>query len=243
MIKFFRKIRLRLLSEKRLSKYFLYAIGEIVLVIIGILIALAISDWNGNRLEKQAELRALNELKKGLLLDLELIKNENEKIIKAVEKIERLQELLKDPEFPYEKRIDSFFGAVYGIRAIRLNTAFYEDLKSSGLNLIKDDALRLNLVELFENTYATIIGLRTIENSINQVNRPYYLENFHDLAFWLSATPNDYKKIWADSYYKNIIDYRLITLESNQIKFYQNASTAIESLVTEINTYIESNWK
>ena len=49
MIKFFRKIRQKLLSENKFSKYLLYAIGEIVLVVIGILIALQINNWNENR--------------------------------------------------------------------------------------------------------------------------------------------------------------------------------------------------
>jgi hypothetical protein len=49
MIKFFRKIRQRLLSENKLSKYLIYAIGEITLVVIGILIALSINNWNDNQ--------------------------------------------------------------------------------------------------------------------------------------------------------------------------------------------------
>jgi hypothetical protein len=49
MIKFFRKIRQRLLSENKFSKYLLYAIGEIFLVVLGILIALQINTWNENR--------------------------------------------------------------------------------------------------------------------------------------------------------------------------------------------------
>ena len=46
MIKFFRKIRQQLLAENRLGKYLIYALGEIVLVVIGILIALQINNWN-----------------------------------------------------------------------------------------------------------------------------------------------------------------------------------------------------
>lgn len=49
MIKFFRKIRQKMIKENRVSKYLLYAIGEIVLVVIGILIAIQINDWNENR--------------------------------------------------------------------------------------------------------------------------------------------------------------------------------------------------
>ena len=49
MIKFFRTIRQNLLSENKLSKYLIYAIGEIILVVIGILIALQINNWNENQ--------------------------------------------------------------------------------------------------------------------------------------------------------------------------------------------------
>ena len=49
MIKFFRNIRRRLLRENRFTRYMLYAIGEIILVVIGILIALQINNWNENR--------------------------------------------------------------------------------------------------------------------------------------------------------------------------------------------------
>ena len=67
MIKFFRKIRQDLLSKGKTGKYFKYAIGEIILVVIGILIALQINNWNENRKAKEAELtlytRIVNDLK------------------------------------------------------------------------------------------------------------------------------------------------------------------------------------
>ena len=63
MIKFFRKIRQNLLSENKFSKYFLYAIGEIVLVVIGILIALQINNWNENKKASNSEKSILIGLK------------------------------------------------------------------------------------------------------------------------------------------------------------------------------------
>lgn len=62
MIKFFRHIRKRLVSENKLSKYLLYAIGEIVLVVIGILIALSINNWNEGRLALDKERTTLSNL-------------------------------------------------------------------------------------------------------------------------------------------------------------------------------------
>ena len=57
MIKFFRHIRQQLLSENKFSKYLIYAIGEIVLVVIGILIALQIGDINEEEKSKNMESR------------------------------------------------------------------------------------------------------------------------------------------------------------------------------------------
>jgi hypothetical protein len=72
MIKFFRKIRQNLLSEGKTGKYLKYSIGEIVLVVIGILIALSINNWNQNRVNEQKE--------KLLLLELhdEFVKNQQQ---------------------------------------------------------------------------------------------------------------------------------------------------------------------
>ena len=76
MIKFFRKIRERLLSENKFSKYLIYAIGEIILVVIGILIALQINNWNEKRQEANQEkitLSNLNDEFQDNLMDLDSI--------------------------------------------------------------------------------------------------------------------------------------------------------------------------
>lgn len=62
MLKFFRRIRLKLIEEGDLRKYLSYAIGEILLVMIGILLALQVNNWNENRNAKKDELVALQDL-------------------------------------------------------------------------------------------------------------------------------------------------------------------------------------
>ena len=70
MIKFFRRIRQRLLTENKFSKYLIYAIGEIVLVVIGILIALQINNWNEYQKERKSEHLILSEIRDNLKYDL-----------------------------------------------------------------------------------------------------------------------------------------------------------------------------
>jgi len=62
MLKFFRKIRQQLISENQTSKYLLYAAGEILLVVIGILLALQINNWNTQRTERIQERQILLQL-------------------------------------------------------------------------------------------------------------------------------------------------------------------------------------
>ena len=69
MIKFFRKIRKKLLTENKFSKYLIYAIGEIALVVIGILIALQINNWNQESENKKLEIFYMNSLANDLKKD------------------------------------------------------------------------------------------------------------------------------------------------------------------------------
>ena len=92
MIKFFRHIRKRLLTENKFSRYLLYAIGEIILVVLGILIALQINNWNENRkkqkLKVSYEISLMNDLSSDTLMLGRLIE-ENYKTLKSLEMQQR----------------------------------------------------------------------------------------------------------------------------------------------------------
>jgi len=70
MIKFFRYFRQAMVKENRVRKYMLYAIGEIVLVVIGILIALQLNNWNTERKAEIQEVSLLKEMRQNLQRDL-----------------------------------------------------------------------------------------------------------------------------------------------------------------------------
>jgi hypothetical protein len=78
MIKFFRKIRQRLLTENKFSKYLLYAIGEIGLVVIGILIALSINNWNEENKGNSLKSTYIKSLKSDLEIDMIFLNSEIE---------------------------------------------------------------------------------------------------------------------------------------------------------------------
>lgn len=221
-----------------MGKYFKYAIGEIILVVIGILIALQVNNWNSARIEKKAETKTLIELKKGIVSDCELLQNNLKNVKSQLTKMKLLKELLKNKYYSYNNDLDTLFGSVYGIQPVDLNKAFYEDLKASGLKLIKNDSIRLKIVNLFEDDYAFFENNFEVEMHINEVTRPYYLKNFNNLDFQKSATPNNFNKVWKDTYYENIVHYRIINLEGNHIDAYQKTIPKMKSLVKNIEEYL-----
>lgn len=95
MVTFFRHIRQRLIGEKRLRKYLLYATGEIILVVIGILIALQINNWNLNRQKKLLFNNSLEQLYNSIKID-------TESLVFAIEytkdQVSLIDSLLKDPQ-------------------------------------------------------------------------------------------------------------------------------------------------
>jgi len=96
MIKFFRKIRQNFLSEGKTGKYFKYAIGEIVLVVIGILIALQINNWNEHAKSLQLENTYYCKIAEDLQVDIKNIDSSLVTIDKRLESTERfLKNLLK----------------------------------------------------------------------------------------------------------------------------------------------------
>lgn len=147
MIQFFRNIRQKLLSDNKFSKYLAYAIGEIVLVVIGILIALSINNWNENRKNRNTEA----EYYCRILDDFEL----NEKLIdKNLEltntRIKRTKELLKELHtLPNDRGdiLNKFTAALRHDVAVPNNITF-DDLTSSGqLKLLTDIKLKNRLIE------------------------------------------------------------------------------------------------
>ena len=90
MIKFFRHIRRSLIQENKMGKYFKYAIGEIILVVIGILIALQINNWNESKKEEAFETEILQQLRANLIKDkitLEEINNNYKNSLRSSAKI------------------------------------------------------------------------------------------------------------------------------------------------------------
>ncbi|QBA64610.1 DUF6090 family protein [Muriicola soli] len=158
MIKFFRRIRQRLLAENKLSKYLLYAIGEILLVVIGILIALQINNANETRKERAIEINYLKNLRADLLLEIENNKSFSEyRFEKARSSTQLLNTSLPESIEDVQRYTDLYENVFIWQGFVPNNNTFKELLGSGNLSLIKNDTIKNALLEL-DNFYADISG-------------------------------------------------------------------------------------
>ena len=146
MIKFFRKIRQNLLMENKTGKYFKYAIGEIMLVVIGILIALQINNWNQQHQQKTEELKQLKALK------LEFEKNalNLDSITKHhIENEDATLRVINATSHYTIKEFDSlYYKATYNYNFDPSKGIYNSLINSGNIELISNETLKYKLAEI-----------------------------------------------------------------------------------------------
>ena len=201
MIKFFRNIRQKLVSEGKTANYFKYAIGEIVLVVIGILIALQINNWNETRKAKIKSIEYHSRLVEDLNRTIETSHNLNETAHNVLRAIKQTNDLLISRKSPTDKEKEEIDYAL--IWVLRFNYQFseqstFEEMKSNGeLSLIYNIETRNSLVNFHEYTVsvdaifnrlgASIVNSQIFNKQIRSEVDPESLEitnyyNFMDMA-------------------------------------------------------------
>lgn len=163
MFKIFRKIRLQLLSKNNISKYLAYAIGEIFLVVIGILIALQINNWNTARIQKQNEIKSYENIKRQIIDDMTEIK-----------KVKGFNNYFS-AQYEYANQVISLkdHNQIDTLAYITISLSQYSDFHRSGN--IYETLVNSGEIKLLKNS-EILSKLQKLEMTYMQVNR---LEDIH----------------------------------------------------------------
>jgi hypothetical protein len=147
MIKLFRKIRYDLIEKNKTGKYIKYAIGEIILVVIGILIALSINNWNENQINNLKETEILLGLKNEFENNLEALIASNKFSLNSNKACFALTQIIQNDQVSSKSNIvDSLIKVVINFSAFEAKTGMTDEIINSGkLNLLKNEKLRNRL--------------------------------------------------------------------------------------------------
>jgi hypothetical protein len=199
MIKLFRKIRQKLLQEGMVINYLKYAIGEIFLVVIGILIALSINNWNEANKNAKREHAFLTNLQQDLRSDSLRLKEIKERLKIAVSYKRVFESRMKgnvtDPD-----SLNAHFLMQYNLLIDFVpNSTTVDELSNNGLNLISSPSLRRQIVTLY-NTYDDLIlklkiGQEKGQSVVNYASQK--LENIN------SPTTDEIRNLLEDKFYVN----------------------------------------
>ncbi len=221
MIKFLRKIRQNLLSDGKIGKYVQYAIGEIVLVVIGILIALQVNNWNEERNRKKEEIQYLITLQKDFKSAefsfrqiLGLVQEQldhNGRLIKILSKT--IGSTPKDSIVGMLRK--SFIDIPFGVQV-----PAYHDLVNSGkLSIIQNEELRRALSN-FEiiNELANAYAEKAAAQWAGQVTE-FFIKNFNVSFIYGSESDVhwDYPGTSPSTGYKNTPVNRRITSDEDAL--------------------------
>lgn len=184
MIKLFRNIRKNLINQGKTSKYFKYAIGEIILVVIGILIALQINNWNEERKKRIQEADYYCKLLEDLNQDVIEIKQQIDINQLRINSSNKFISLLQQPSFTQPEVMDAMLGAISKTTfTFQPSKAAFEDLKSSGnLGILKDLTVKNKLIAY----YTKLNGLMDVidANSDSSINAFFnYQKDFSEIGW------------------------------------------------------------
>lgn len=191
MIRFFRIIRKRLLEDGKFRKYFVYAIGEIFLVVIGILIAVGLGEWR-TEIKKQQELQGYyqgikNDIKQDKIRILtfdSLYRNAERGIVGEIDKMQ-LKSYNQDSLY---SNVPSWM--VYVVSFTPSNSTFTEIVSSGKLQLFKNKEIKSQMLNLYNNLYPEFL--------IRQANNNEFLRTLRTIELmetyrWMSILDNDNK--------------------------------------------------
>ncbi|TXD52648.1 MULTISPECIES: tetratricopeptide repeat protein [unclassified Polaribacter] len=167
MIKFFRKIRQDLLKENKTKKYFKYAVGEIILVVIGILIALQINNWNENRKSNAILKNYYSQIVEDLKQDYNLINS-------RISSLETNIKIYEDFKEDFQNQT-SLKAAV--IRTTKLDAPFgYLEFNSNTIKTLSTTGDIKRIPEYIRNKLITLIYIQDNVSNTAQINNEMFLK-------------------------------------------------------------------
>jgi hypothetical protein len=250
MLQFFRQIRQRLLTNNKFSKYLLYAVGEIVLVVIGILIALSINNWNEDRINSRREKVILNSLKSELIINLNELNIDYERTLKFHQATINVYDFILMKPTEIDSLYKDFFNCVQ-FTYFFPKTSTYESLKSGNLELIKSDSLKEIITDVYETGFKRIVNKVDTRRNAARLLFPYYQKHFttkflKDVDYsdfrenkFKIGVPNNYTALVNDPEFETLV-VEAISGRANFLRDFERTIGNVELCLSQINRYLDN---
>ena len=237
MLKFFRTLRKKLIEQDNVRKYLIYAIGEIALVMIGILLALQVNNWNETRKIKAFEKEILTLIDQNLERDYALLSLERFKTEEAITYTEKLLEqvALKN----YHDSLNIWMGKIICFERFKSQSSAFEVLKSKGLDIVSNNELQLALISYYDQSLFKLYeSLSDVLGFFNIDWIPVVKTEFSDFKWTEYCEPIDSKTFFEKP--ASIVMFKLYKdNRSGQLRKMDSSLGEIQNIRRLIKSYLQ----
>lgn len=237
----FRKIKYTLLNDNRIKNYLKYALGEICLIVIGILIAVSINNWNENRTQMNRKKEVFTILVNDIQIDLA--------------EVEQILEYYNNKKPTFEKVINDTLSKneileceycrhlITGRRLLTINTRGFQQLSGDrNTTHFKSDSLIFNVVNFYT----------TLNHDVNKLNELINDDIIENLAYWRDTYPwfasstmgklseEDYVRYFANNQeYKNKVAYHYMLIYDNYVPVLKTFKFKSEKILNDLKSNLK----
>ncbi len=212
-----------------------YALGELLLIFLGITMAIWFNNWNETQKSEEIEVKSMREIKSAIQQDLRDI---NENILGFTSRVTLYEQIIQhiEEDLPMNEGLQKKLPYLQGITTFLSNTGPYETLKSRGLETINNDDLRLKISLYYDFEYEKIQTneRQHYEHAINYL-KPMVMKHF-DLSNY-SLEPLNYEQLFNNFEFEQTIRWAL-RIDSYMLELYKSLQVIGESLVEELDAEI-----
>ena len=250
MTLFFKRLRQKLLIQKKFGKYLLYVFGEIMIVIIGILVAVEVNNRNERRQDRAIEISILKTIKADIERDLQNLQWDIDLHEEVMASSRIIQDHLEN-NLPYNDSLPYHFLTSFLVSNWMYNSGGIQSLKSLGVNTVTNEEIRSQIIQLYDFRYEYMGYLTTTMNDsysfgvqnilLGRFEEAAYFDDFETEKLWDGGMiPLDYEGLINDDKYKfhlksfyNGTAYYLMECDSTK----NMVSRAIMNLEKEIKSF------
>jgi len=206
-MRLFRKKQYDQMKINTTRKYLKYAFGEIILVMIGILLALQVSNWNENRKLKKKEVSIIQNLVEEIKFNNIILNTVKEADSINIASNRKILNIIKDKNSKYEDSMSYDFSNLLRHGLFITKKIAYENLKSNDFNVIKSDSIRSKISLIYEGLYSFL------ENDINDIKtnsgRTFktLIQKSFEKVEGNRIVPNDYEVLKNNNEFINTLSF------------------------------------
>ncbi len=230
-----------MLTENKFSKYLLYAIGEIVLVVIGILIALSINNWNNNNIRAKEEGSLLKDmiidLNQNIVVTNNVLNIHNNLLIKNISLRKALLTKTSDKD-----SLSNLIRSLNGSATPTFSASTYKTLSQTGLNIIQSDTLRKLILRYYEVHLPYVNEKSNLDpkNQFQFLLKPYFNKYFKielDSNDSIKRTTNNSVEMFNDNKFLNELHITILN-RKRLIQHLEKGKEKAQGRIKEIDDYL-----